>query len=1070
VRIGILGPLTVLGADGRPVEVTAAGPRLLLQRLAVDVGMVVSTGALIEALWPAAPPADPAGALQTVVARLRKALRADRTVLTSHPSGYALDLPREAVDAVRFEQLAAKGRTQTRAGTPAEGADTLRVALALWRGPPLADVPEAEFAIAPRTRLTELRERAQLDRIGADLAGPPPLTVDAPALVAELEELCAANPLREQPVVLLMRALPLAGRRADALQAYQRIRTRLADELGVDPGQELRAAHLAALREEAPAAVPVVAGEAGNLPARLTSFVGRETENEQVRAQLRAGRLVTLTGFGGVGKTRLAIEAATGLGLPDGSWLVELASVTDPAGLAAAVLAAFGRHGSGLLAELTGPRPTPVRPQDRLHEVLADKSLLLVLDNCEQVIDAVAELADRLLRGYAGVRILATSREPLGITGEIRYPVSPLTLPETATETAAEAGRAAAVSLFLARASAVSPGFRLDEDTVAEVVRVCRELDGIPLAIELAAARLSSLTLPQLAERIGARLRVLGKGARTANARHRTLRAALDWSWDLLDDTERVLLRRLSVFAGGADLDAISAVCGGGAAAEEVLDLLSGLVDRSLVVHRARHPVRYGLLATLREYAAERLVEAGEQDRLPAAHAGYFAAFAREAEPRLRGADQLDWLARLDREQGNLDAALGHACTAPDPAIALTLVAANMWRWSIRGQRAETQRWAAEAIRAAGQSPPAGYEREYQLCQLVLPHEHVLATARALLRRWGHPSVLAASSMGQWPAISELTDISAYFAETAAWLRAQPDPWLRATGEFSRGMVESEFTPGGTLAAERHLRAALAAFEVIGDRWGLFYASYQLSVVLETLGANAEAVALLAKAQEYATALGGADALPVPMMLVIRSAELHTKAGDFAAATAELALARQAADRTDDPVILARTLHALAELARYQGDLDEAVRLHCASVELVSDLAQRLTPADGLAPQFIARAHSSLARVLGLRGDHTEARELHGRAIALLADTIDAPVRAGVLECAAQWCVTQGHAEAAAVLIGAAQALRGADLLDLPELVALRERCRVELGEAGFQLALDRGATLPAPETVALPG
>jgi predicted ATPase/DNA-binding winged helix-turn-helix (wHTH) protein len=1033
VRIGILGPLTVHGSTGTPIEITAAGPRLLLLRLAVDAGRVVSTGALIDALWPGAPPADPAGALQTLIARLRRTLGNDRAAISSHPTGYALDVSPANLDATRFTELVGAARS----GDPAHAADTLRAALALWRGPALADAPDAEFAIAPRTRLTELRDAAHLDRIAADLAVTPAV-IDPAVLVAELDEIRAAHPLRERPAALLISALLRTGRRADALATFDRIRARLADELGMDPGQELRDAHQLALTD-------VEVTSSGNLPAARTSFVGRETEVARVRQLLGTARLVTLTGFGGVGKTRLAIETAAGPTPPDGTWLVELASVTESGGIAPTVLAAFGRHGSGLLGELDQPGAT-IEPAQRLLGLLADKSLLLVLDNCEQIIDGVAELADRLLSRFAGLRILATSREPLGIAGEVRYPVDPL--------------GSAAVRLFTERALAASPGLRLDPDIVE---RICHELDGIPLAIELAAARLSSLTPQQLAERLDARIGLLGKGSRTTNARHRTLRAALDWSWELLDEPEQVLLRRMAVFAGGADLAAIEQVC----ATPDALDLVSGLVDKSLVVLRY-DTGRYGLLAIVREYAAEKLVKAGEEAQLQHAHASYFADFARDLEPHLRTADQLDALARFDGDQRNLDAALGYACTLPAPEVALRLVAASVWRWSLRGQRVEARHWASEALRVAGETAPPGARHEYELCLLLEPDRHDVFDYLTLLREWRHPAVFAATNLGRWPSAVELTDIRQHYGESSIWLLSQSDPWLHATGEFSAGMIAAEFVAGGSVEAETHLRRALAEFGRIGDRWGLFYASFQLSQVLSHLGDYHQAAGFLATARACATALGGADALPVPLMSLIHSGELHTNAGDYPAATAELAEAAATAERLGDPVAAARVLHARGELARRQGDIAEAVRLHRATVRLSTELAARRTPAEGLSSQFVARAHSSLGRVLSLSGDQTGARDLHGRAIELLATMVDAPVRAGILEAAAEWCIGQGHAEAAAVLVGAATALRGATA-NLPDVRAVRAKCQAELGEAAFRKALERGQSLSNPETLALP-
>ena len=368
----------------------------------------------------------------------------------------------------------------------------------------------------------------------------------------------------------------------------------------------------------------------------------------------------------------------------------------------------------------------------------------------------------------------------------------------------------------------------------------------------------------------------------------------------------------------------------------------------------------------------------------------------------------------------------------------------------------------------AGAVAPAGFEREYDLCRLVLPDRHELFDGIDLLRRWRHPAALAATNLGRWPTSIDMLDMKRYYLESANWLAGQPEPWLSATGEFSKGLIASEFEAGGAREAERHLRRSLAAFTEIGDRWGLFYASFQLCLVVDQLGDYEQAAQLLARAREYAQALGGADAMPVPLMTLIHSAELHTRAGEYDLAEAELAEAGASAERLGEPVAAVRVRHARGELARHRGELAEALALHQTNVRLTNELAEHISPAEGLSQQFIARAHSALGRAFALVGDNAGARELHGRAIALLATTIDAPVRAGVLESAADWCLSQGHAEAATVLLGAAAALRGPDAY-LPEVRATREGCRAELGEATFQRALDRGHCLSNPETLALP-
>src|SRR6266511_2902335 len=683
VRIGILGPLEVRVGFGEPVEVVGPRLRSLLVRLALDPDRVVVVSQLVDAVWGEEPPAQAANALQSLVSRLRRLLP---DVVGSHPAGYRLALDPEAVDAVQFEALARAGRGELRRD-PGQAAATLREALALWRGPALADAAEAGFAEPAAVRLEALRLGALEDRIEADLA------LGADDLVAELDELVAQHPHRERLHGQLMRALARAGRQADALAAYERLRVRLADELGVDPSEELRAVHLAVLRGEVP---PAAAGQAPQVPpppsgdtapataartnlrAQITSFVGRDDDIARITGVLADARLVTLTGPGGAGKTRLAGEAAARLvdRMPDGVWMVELGSEVDPADLPQAVLALFGARELALLA----PRGT-----------------------------GAAAVTDLLLGRCPGLRVLATSREPLGITGEVLHPVGPLALPGDGV-TPAEALRYPAVRLFADRAAAARPAFGVDGTTLGPVLRICGALDGIPLAIELAAARLRSLTPEQVAARLDDRFRLLSDGGRPALPRHQTLRAVIDWSWDLLGDAERVLLRRLAVFAGGATLDAAERVCAapglGGHAPDEVLYLLASLVDKSLVVADERvGEVRYAMLETVRAYGEERRREAGEDDALRRAHAEYFRDLAEQADPQLRRGDQQRWIERLVVERDNLHVALRWAVDRGDAVLACRLVAGLGWYWFLRSLRAEATEWASQALELPGEVP-----------------------------------------------------------------------------------------------------------------------------------------------------------------------------------------------------------------------------------------------------------------------------------------------------------------------------------------------------------------------------
>src|SRR4051794_39325419 len=508
--VGVLGPLEV-EQDGSRIAVGGGRLRALLACLALDAGRPVSTGRLVDALWEEDLPADQVHALQSLVSRLRRAL-GDGSLVAPAPGGYRLDVE---VDAQRFEALAGAGSAARAAGDHARAAEVLEAALGLWRGPALADLTDYRFAAQAAARLDDLRLTALADRIDADLA-----LGRGDRLVSELEALSTQHPLNERLAAQLIAALYAAGRQADALAAYERVRRRLADELGVPPSPELQQAHMAILQDK-PART--------NLRAPVTSFVGREREIAQIGELLQHARLVTLLGPGGAGKTRLAREAVAPWveRVADGVWMVELAPVSDEGEIVPAVLGALGLR-EAALPERSG---IVVREGlDRLLDVLAEREAIVVLDNCEHLIAGAAALADRLLGACPRLRIVATSREALAIDGERLVAVPPL-------------DASPAIQLFRDRATAARPDFVVDE----AAHEICRRLDGLPLALELAAARLRTLPARELAARLDDRFRLLTGGSRTALPRHRTLRAVVDWSWDLLDEPERRLARRLAV-------------------------------------------------------------------------------------------------------------------------------------------------------------------------------------------------------------------------------------------------------------------------------------------------------------------------------------------------------------------------------------------------------------------------------------------------------------------------------------------------------------------------------------------
>ncbi|MER6219316.1 BTAD domain-containing putative transcriptional regulator [Streptomyces sp900105755] len=686
VRYAILGTTQALRPDGTAVPVGGARLRALLTVLALRPGRAVPAGLLVDEVWGDEPPADAGGALQALVGRLRRALGA--TAVDSTDGGYRLAAAPDDVDLHRFERLTGEGLRALADGDPAKAATVLDDALALWHGPALADLPDrtAEAARVEVRRLDALRAR----HTAALALG------QAEQSLPELTALCDAHPLDEPLQALRLRALHGTGRTAEALAAYDDVRHLLADRLGSDPGPELRALH-GELLDPAPAAN--APARPGNLRARLTSFVGREADIEAIQGDLATARLVTLLGPGGAGKTRLSQEAAETVGhaARDGVWLAELAPVDDPAGVPEAVLSALGArqavlYGGGAEA-MRAAADRHDDPVERLVEHCGRRRMVLVLDNCEHVVDAAADLAARLLERCPDLTILATSREPLGVPGEVLRPVEPLPEP-------------VALRLLAERGAAARPGFTVDADdeTAAACAEICRRLDGLPLAIELAAARLRMLTPRQIADRLDDRFLLLTSGSRTVLPRQQTLRAVVDWSWDLLDAGERAVLGRLSLFAGGCDLAAAEAVCGPGA-----LDTLGSLVDKSLVVaapsdEAADGGMRYRLLETVSEYAGERLDESGERAAAERAHLTYYRELARTNEPLLRGPGQRAAIARFQLEYENLRTALRHAIALRDEHEALCLLHSLFWYWQMHDQRIETRTWCADVI-ALGPDP-----------------------------------------------------------------------------------------------------------------------------------------------------------------------------------------------------------------------------------------------------------------------------------------------------------------------------------------------------------------------------
>ncbi|GLF93989.1 AfsR/SARP family transcriptional regulator [Streptomyces yaizuensis] len=710
MRLLLFGPTEIRHDDGTPVPLGGARLRALLTVLALRPGRAVTVAHVVAEVWDGDPPADAPGAVQALVGRLRRAI--GRDAVESVAGGYRLRAGADDVDVHRFDRLAGEGIRAFESGDAAGAADLLDQALGLWRGPVLADLPDRA---APAARWEARRLDARRTRLAAALA-----LGRAEEALPELTALCADHPIDESLQTLRLTALEALGRPAEALAAYETFRRRLASDLGADPSPSLQELHRALLAPPAPngtapaprtdtndpapetpqdipgpglGAPPPAAR--GNLRARLTSFVGREADMETLRADLGTARLVTLLGSGGSGKTRLAQEVAEQLGdrAPDGVWMAELAPVHDPDTVAEAVLTALGARQTVLRGagaeELRAAEGHSDDPLDLLTEHCARRRMLLVLDNCEHVVAAAATLAERLLQSCPGLTVLATSREALGVPGELVRPLEPLPAPT-------------ALRLFAERGAQARPGFTTDDDPEA-CAEICRRLDGLPLAIELAAARLRLLAPRQIADRLDNRFRLLTSGSRTALPRQQTLRAVVDWSWDLLEAPERAVLRRLSVFAGGCDLPAAEAVCPDDHRTpdqHDIADVLGSLVDKSLVIAAPTGPgggMRYRLLDTVAAYASARLDEAAERPATERRHLVHFRELARTTDPLLRGSGQLAALDLFSTEYGNLRTALRRAIDAHDEDEALILVLSLSWYWHMRDLRAEARHWSTLA-------------------------------------------------------------------------------------------------------------------------------------------------------------------------------------------------------------------------------------------------------------------------------------------------------------------------------------------------------------------------------------
>jgi len=903
-----------LSIDDAPVT-TLDSPRLqaLLAYLLLQRDASHARAHLAFQLWPDTTEAQAHANLRTLLHRLRQALPDTDRFL--HVDAQTIQWRGDAsatLDVAEFERALAQAAPAEQVGNQDAVRVAHREAVEQYGGDLLPALYD-DWVLLERERLRQ-----------AFLAGLEKLVVlleqagEYAAAIGYAQRLLRHDPLHEAAYQHLMRLHARSGDRASAVRIYRTCATVLERELGVEPSPATREAYERLRHVEAqppPASRSTSLAERDrrhNLPIALTSFIGRTHELAEVGRLLARIRLLTLTGVGGCGKTRLALAAATMVlsEYSDGVWLVELAALTDAALVPQAV------------ATTLGVREEPQRPLTAtLLDALRFRDMVLVLDNCEHLIDACAQLAQTLLGACPHLRILATSREALGVAGETTWLVPSLALPDPQLAPALEElAQVEAVQLFVERALAALPTFALTQANAPAVAQICQRLDGIPLAIELAAARIKVLAVEQITTRLDACFRLLTAGSRSALPRHQTLRAAIDWSYVLLSDLERAMFRRLSVFAGGWTLEAAEAVCAGeGVTADEVLELLAHLVDKSLVVVETPDgAVRYRLLETVRQYGWDRLREAGEATAIRQQHAAYYVALAEMIEPKLRGVEQQAWLARLESEHDNLRAALEWSQAAEDGAqLGLRLAGALGWFWMMRGHLSEGRAWLArvlawpEAVRPtlarAWGLNRAGFLASAQRDEIARAlHEESLAISRALQDK----AHIAWALSGLGNALREQDDYiqaAGQYEECLALFRELDDTWGCAWALLSLGGLARP--QGDHARAGAWYEESLALFRKVGDRWNQARVLRGLGRVARAQGNYAQATKLLEES-----------------LVLLR--ELGDKAG------------------------MVRALTRLEEVAQDRGDHARAAVLYQESLTLLRELGDKPRTRQNITPQI----------------------------------------------------------------------------------------------------------------------
>ncbi|WP_198161920.1 BTAD domain-containing putative transcriptional regulator [Nocardia puris] len=1046
------------------VSIPESRVRALLADLVANAGEPLSVDRLIDDMWPAVPPANPVASLHTKVSQLRRALEdaepGGRDCIVTTPTGYLFRAEPYCLDSVRF--LAFVERAQ-RASDPRLRVNMLRDALAMWRGPAFADFLDLAFSREAANTLEEARiaARSELAELRLELG-------EHRSLVAEINELVREHPLRENLRSIQMRALYRAGRAADALDSFAELRALLAETRGADPSREIVDLHRAILDQD-PALLPEVPeGEvlsAGhNLPEPPNPLIGRDAMVEEVTAQVLSDRLVTLIGSGGVGKTRVALAIAGGLvdSFADGVWFIEFDGLDRAPGPDALADTILGVLGVDVNAPPPGYRarsqpPGRVGAIDRIVAFLRGRRALLVLDNCEHVVEAAARLVEAVLAERTECRILATSRAPLAVRGETIVPVAPLALPDAETASVERLVESSAAQLFAARV----PGLRFDDANCRDITAVCRKLDGLPLALELAATKVRVFGVRELLAQLDRRFQVLSGGFRDAPDRHRSLRAAIDWSWELLSEPERDMLCWIAIHAEDCSLAAVGALFGDAGDSCEVLTALARLVDQSLVVmHEGRDGPRYRLLESISAYCVERLEAMGELAEWRARHARYYAALGEVMGPALLGPDQLRQLERLDVDGPNLRKASDFALARRDARLAMRLVSASLWYGFLRCRLTEMLRYLSALA---------------ELGEELRPVER---TTTALWRA-GIELLIGDGDPRRFPPVELSGDETS--AELFEYARGE---WLLGYAQWYTGALEeSEESVGhalatfralenrwgiavclSTRAAQRTGRSELAVvrrcaqesaamFAEIGDRWGRLKAIEALGVLAEIEGRYTEARTLHREGLRIVEDLGLWTEIPHKLALLGRIALLQ---GEF-----------DVADELHNRSMRLAASHAnwlgegfaeigLALSARRQGKLDDAQAHLTRWVHWLRDIG---------AHNGLALVLAELGFIADLRGDAAAAHELHSAGLEAAMETGDIRAVALALEGLAGAQTLAGHYTTAARLLGAAEGARCSAAAPLPggertDVERITTTVRTALGDDRFAVEYHQGRPL----------